>query len=92
MGLSILFGLVTNLLYDLLKLPVSKLLRQTSMQKAISETAALFDDIEGIPDHLENWVKKDETRKAILDFLAGHPEQIDADELIDLLVEKVGFY
>ena len=92
MGLSILFGLVTNLLYDLLKLPVSKLLRQTSMQKAISETAALFDDIEGIADHLENWVKEDETRKAILDFLAGHPEQIDADELIDLLVEKVGFY
>ena len=90
--LSILLGLVTNLLSDLLKLPASKLLKQTSMQEAISETAALFKDIEGIADHLENWVKKDETHKAILGFLGSHPEQINADELIDLLVEKVGFY
>lgn len=79
-------------LYDLLKSSLLKELKQPVLQKAVSETAREFKDIEGIDIHLEKWLEQEETQKALEDFLNGKKEEIDIEYISRILVERVGFY
>ena len=92
MVISILINIASSILYDLLKLPLSKFLKQSPLKKAVSKTATEFEDIEGITDHLEAWIEQEETYTALKDLLGGQQEQIDVEHLSNVLVEKAEFY
>ena len=89
---GILINIASSILYGLLAMPFSKLLKLSPVEKAISRTDAEFEDIEGIADHLEKWLEQEETRTAIRDLLNAQQGRIDIEHLSSILVEKVGFY
>jgi len=89
---GILINIASSILYGLLSLPFSKLLKLSPVEKAISRTDEEFEDIEGIAGHLGKWLEQEETREAIRDLLNAQQGRIDIEHLSGILVEKVGFY
>lgn len=70
---------------------MSHLLSRHPLKQAISRTAEEFNEIEGLPLHLENWLQQETTQKELKNFLQGKHE-VSVKDLSQVLVEKTSFY